>query len=49
MKAKYLALPLAVLLILSACGQDNDDINDAGHNEIQDPLLQDGGENDIGN
>ena len=47
MKGKYLALPLAVLLILSACGQD-DDIKDANVNEIQDPLLQDSGENDIG-
>ena len=44
MKRKYLALPLAVLLLLSACGQDND----ADNTEVQDPLLQDGGENDVG-
>ncbi|MFC5587993.1 hypothetical protein ACFPRA_03610 [Sporosarcina soli] len=46
MKGKYLALPLAVLLLLGACGKDND--RDSNDREVQDPLLQDSGENDIG-
>lgn len=44
MKGKYLALPLAVLLLLSGCSKDND----ADNTEVQDPLLQDSGENDVG-
>lgn len=44
MKGKYLALPLAAVLLLSACGE-KDDENDF---EVEDPLLEDDGENDIG-
>jgi len=44
MKGKYLALPLAVVLLLSACGEEND----ANNFEVEDPLLEDGGENDVG-
>jgi len=44
MKGKYLALPLAVVLLLSACGEEND----ANDFEVEDPLLEDGGENDVG-
>ena len=44
MKEKYLALPLAAVLLLSACGE-KDEQNDF---EVEDPLLEDGGENDIG-
>ncbi|MCG7334764.1 hypothetical protein MHZ95_05630 [Sporosarcina sp. ACRSM] len=46
MKGKYLALPLAVLLLLGACGKGDD--GDNNDREVQDPLLQDGGENDVG-
>lgn len=44
MKGKYLAWPLAVVLLLSACGEEND----ADKFEVEDPLLEDGGENDVG-
>ena len=44
MKTKYLALPLTAVLLLGACGEesDEDDI------EVEDPLLEDDGENDVG-
>lgn len=46
MKGKYLALPLAVIVLLSACGGNNDaDTNDY---EAEDQLFKDGGQNDIG-
>lgn len=43
-KAKFLAMPLAAALLLGACGEDDkkDDI------EVEDPMLEDNGENDIG-
>ena len=44
MKGKYLALSLAAVLLLSACGEEND----ADNFEVEDPLLDDDGENDIG-
>ncbi|WP_188006652.1 hypothetical protein GGGNBK_11790 [Sporosarcina sp. ANT_H38] len=44
MKGKYLAWSLAVLLLLSGCGEEND----ADKIEVEDPLLEDGGENDVG-
>lgn len=44
MKGKYLALPLAAVLLLSACGEEND----ADDVEVEDPLLDDSGENDVG-
>lgn len=44
MKGKYLALPLAAVLLLSACGETDD----ADDFQVEDPLLDDDGENDIG-
>jgi hypothetical protein len=44
MKGKYLALPLAAVLLLSACGEKND----ADDFEVEDPLFDDDGENDVG-
>ena len=44
MKWKYLAWSLAVVLLLSACGEEND----ADNFEVEDPLLGGGGENDVG-
>jgi len=44
MKTKYLALPLAAALLLGACGDEND----ADDIEVNDPLLEDDGENDVG-
>lgn len=41
MKRKYLALFFASLLLLGACGKNND-------GELNDPSLEDSGENDIG-
>ncbi|WP_281251497.1 hypothetical protein [Paenisporosarcina indica] len=43
MKNKYLSLPLAAILLLGACGDD-----DADDIEVNDPLLEDDGENDVG-
>lgn len=48
MKRKMIALPLALssLLILGACGDDEDtEIQDI---EVNDPILEDDGENDTG-
>ncbi|MCZ8539693.1 hypothetical protein [Psychrobacillus psychrodurans] len=47
MKRKMIALPLAIssLLILGACGDDDADVDDI---EVNDPLLEDDGENDAG-
>lgn len=48
MKRKMIALPLALssLLILGACGDDEDtEIQDI---EVNDPMLEDDGENDTG-
>ena len=44
MKNKHLILPLTAVLLLGACGEENneDDI------EVEDPLLEDDGENDVG-
>ncbi|EGQ27896.1 hypothetical protein ABZ756_01950 [Mammaliicoccus sciuri] len=44
MKGKFLALPLAAVLLLSACGEDNDKDNF----KVEDPLTEDNGENDVG-
>lgn len=44
MKGKYLALPLAAVLLLSACGEEND----ADDVKVEDPLMEDSGENDVG-
>ena len=44
MKGKYLALPLAAVLLLSACGEEND----ADDVEVEDSLMEDSGENDVG-
>jgi len=44
MKGKFLALSLALLLLLSACGEENDADNFKG----EDPLMEDDGTNDIG-
>lgn len=46
MKRKYLVLSLAAFLLLGACGKTND--GDNTDKELNDPLLEDGGENDIG-
>lgn len=47
MKRKMIALPLALssLLILGACGDDDTDVDEI---EVNDPLLEDDGENDAG-
>lgn len=47
MKRKIIALPLALssLLILGACGDDDTDVDEI---EVNDPLLEDDGENDAG-
>ncbi|WP_419958875.1 hypothetical protein [Psychrobacillus sp. BM2] len=47
MKRKMVALPLALssLLILGACGDDDTDVDEI---EVNDPLLEDDGENDTG-
>lgn len=47
MNRKILALPLALsaTLLLGACGDKDDDLDDV---EVNDPLLEDDGENDIG-
>ncbi|BAQ10947.1 hypothetical protein OXB_2476 [Bacillus sp. OxB-1] len=45
MKGKYLALSLAAVILLSACGLDKNGDNDF---KVRDPLLEDGGQNDIG-
>ncbi|MEK3937506.1 hypothetical protein MKY41_19655 [Sporosarcina sp. FSL W7-1349] len=44
MKAKCLALTLAAVLVLSACGEEND----ANNFKVEDPMFEDGGENDVG-
>ncbi|EPD50850.1 hypothetical protein MHH33_17795 [Paenisporosarcina sp. FSL H8-0542] len=43
-KAKFLAMPLAAALLLGACGEDDK----ADEIEVEDPMLEDNGENDIG-
>ncbi|MEI4771657.1 hypothetical protein WAX74_18710 [Psychrobacillus sp. FJAT-51614] len=47
MKRKMIALPLALssLLIIGACGDDDADVEDI---EVNDPVLEDDGENDTG-
>lgn len=47
MKRKMLALPLALssLLILGACSDDDTDVDEI---EVNDPLIEDDGENDTG-
>ena len=47
MKRKMIALPFALTtaLLLGACGDSDDDLDDV---EVNDPLLEDNGENDIG-
>lgn len=47
MKRKMIALPLAIssLLILGACGDDDTDVDEI---EVNDPLIEDDGENDAG-
>lgn len=44
MKGKHIALPLAAVLLLSACAEDND----ANELETEDALLEDSGSNDVG-
>jgi len=44
MKRTYLALSLAAVLSLGACGEEND----ADDIEVNDPMLEDDGENDVG-
>lgn len=46
MKVKYLSLPLVAVLLLAACGGNND--TDTNDYEAEDQLFKDGGENDIG-
>lgn len=47
MKRKTIALPLAIssILLLGACGEDDTDVDNI---EVNDPLLEDDGENDTG-
>lgn len=47
MKRKMVALPLALssLLILGACGDEDTDVDDI---EVNDPMIEDDGENDAG-
>jgi len=44
MKGKYIALPLAAVLLLSGCAEDNE----ANELETEDSLLEDSGSNDVG-
>lgn len=43
-KAKFLAMPLAAALLLGACGDDEKD----DEIKVEDPMLEDDGENDVG-
>ena len=43
-KMKFLAMPLAAALLLGACGNDDKD----DELEVEDPMLEDDGENDVG-
>lgn len=47
MKKRMIALPfvLSTALLLGACGDNDDDLDDV---EVNDPMLEDDGENDIG-
>jgi len=47
MKRKMIALPLAIssILLLGACGEDDTDVDNI---EVNDPILEDDGENDTG-
>ncbi|MFS0574110.1 hypothetical protein AB1K83_00610 [Sporosarcina sp. 179-K 3D1 HS] len=44
MKGRFLAIPLAALLVLSACGGERD----AEHFKVDDPTFEDDGQNDVG-
>lgn len=47
MKRKMIALPLAIssILLLGACGEDDTDVDNI---EVNDPIMEDDGENDTG-
>lgn len=47
MKRKTIALPLAIssILLLGACGEDDTDVDNI---EVNDPIMEDDGENDTG-
>lgn len=47
MKRRMIALPLAIssILLLGACGEDDTDVDNI---EVNDPILEDDGENDTG-
>lgn len=47
MKRKMIALPLAIssILLLGACGEDDTDVDNI---EVNDPIMEDDGENDSG-